>query len=70
MFLDAVPVTTPNTLEGIIAFIKGLFTGLVDLAGDFISAVFDSPVLTLAFLLPLVGIGISFARKLLSSTHA
>lgn len=70
MFLDAVAATTPNTLEGIMAFIKGLFASLVELAGDFITAIFASPVLTIAFLLPLVGLGISFARKLLSSTHA
>lgn len=70
IYLDAVAATTPNTLEGIFAFIAGLFQQLVSAAGTFVESVFASPVFTLAFLLPLAGIGISFARKLLSSTHA
>lgn len=69
ILLEATPAVT-NSVAGIFEFIGTLFSSLVTAAGNFITAVFAEPIFAIAFLLPLVGIGISFARKLLSSTHA
>lgn len=70
MFLDAITVPNGSDVGGIFTFIGDLFNELGTLAVNFITTVFSNPVFAIMFCLPLAGIGITFARKLLSSTHA